>query len=151
MRITSGIYFEAAKEHLQTALDLHEEGHYVMSHFVSGVAVECLFRAYMIEKDPVFDARHELILLYKSCGFYNVMPIKGRERFESALQVVHSRWLNNFRFFSEATLKVYLKKGPYCRKKIKGNKLKESSRMIVASASLIVTLGVERWKHLKKG
>jgi hypothetical protein len=78
------------------------------------------------------------------------MPIKGRERFESALQVVNSRWLNNFRFFSENILKAYLKKGPYCGKKIRGNILKESSRTIVASSALIVNLGVERWKYLKK-
>ncbi len=149
MRITGLAYLEAAIEHLPVALDLHNLRHYVMSHYVSGVTVECLFRAYQVTKEPSFDARHDLSWLYRSCGISDLIPIEGRERFEAALQVVFSRWSNNLRYFSEARLKLYLKKGPYCRVKVRGDLLKESSRMIVESSARIVNLGVTRWQHLK--
>ena len=46
------IYYEAAKEHRDLALELHEAGRYVMAHYLSGLAVECILRAYQYSTQP---------------------------------------------------------------------------------------------------
>ena len=76
------IYLEAAQEHKTLAFELHEARRYVMAHYVAGLAVECILRAYRYRFDPVFDSRHDLQALYSASRFGNI--VRPRRKKESA-------------------------------------------------------------------
>ena len=69
------IYYEAAKEHKALAQELHEAGRYVMAHYLAGLAVECILRAYHYRLSPVFSGRHNLQTLYWDAQFDDVVPL----------------------------------------------------------------------------
>ena len=56
-------YKIAAEEHVSAARELYVRQRYVLAHYVAGLAVECMLRAYRGRIDPVFYGRHDLYLL----------------------------------------------------------------------------------------
>ena len=150
MSITAETYILAAEEHLTAAQELyHPQGRYVLSHYVAGLAVECMLRAYRVRLDPEFDSRHDLQELYKLARFGDVVPDHQQEKIGAALGTIVLQWSNNHRFRSEDALRAWLrKKGLH--QGIKGDFVKERTRRIINSAADIVTVGVGRWKILSK-
>ncbi len=57
---TAKNYYGAALERIADADLLHAEGHYPFAMYASGLAVECLLRAFRLLNDPSFDERHDL-------------------------------------------------------------------------------------------
>ena len=143
---TAEVYRIASQEHITAAVELHEAGRYVLAHYVAGMAVECLLRAYRFRRDKRFDERHDLRELFRAARFDEAIPEERRTQIVAALTEVIRRWNNDFRFRSEASLRVYLKVGQLDRG-IRGNVLKESSRRIVNAASTLIELGVNRWNR----
>lgn len=144
------VYSVAAQEHITVAVELHEAGRYVLAHYVAGLSVECLFRAYRHRIDPQFDERHDLYELYRAARFDENVPEERRVEIGAALTEVVRRWNNDFRFRSEAALRSYLKQARLDRH-IRGNFLKESSRRIVNAAYVLVELGASQWNRSSKG
>ncbi len=136
------IYWEAAQEHKTLAVELHEARRYVMAHYVAGLAVECLLRAYRYRFDPAFDARHDLKALYAASRFGNVVPPEDEESIGEAFTEVVRRWSTNHRYRSEQALRDYLHQA---RLGHKGKFVRESSRRIVSAAIKIVEQGVRHW------
>lgn len=136
------IYREAAQEHSVLANELHDTGHYVMAHYVAGLAVECILRAYRYRISSIFDARHSLEALYAAADFGSVVPLDQEAAVETALAEVVRRWSNSHRFRSEQSLREYLKKASLGRT---GKYVRESSRRIVNAAIVIVDQGELHW------
>ena len=145
MSFTAEDYREAAAEHVNVARELYDRKRYVLAHYISGLAVECIFRAYYARLNSIFDKRHDLVELAKAAKFYDLVPEKADE-VRAALGVVVSQWVNSHRYRSEAALRRFLKEGKLDRG-IKGNFVKENSRRIVIAASELVNLGVLRWQR----
>ncbi len=144
MEINAEVYREAALEHVVTARELYDLDRYVLTHYVAGLSVECIFRAYRYRADPVFDARHDLRELYKVSRFADIIPGEEDEIL-AALGLVVLRWNNNHRYRSPKSLRKYLTEAKVYRG-VKGDFMKESARQIVNAADIIVRIGVRKWK-----
>ena len=145
MRFNDVFYLNAAKEHTALLRDLHDDGYYVLSHYVSGLAVECLFRAYYYKIERQFVERHDLYEWARRSRFLDTVSERNTEVVGAALFEVATRWNNNLRYCSEASLRVFLKKAGKDRG-IRGDFIKESSRRIVNASIVLVTHGVLKWK-----
>ena len=142
-------YLCAAKEHVHGARELYSMRRYVLAHYVAGLAVECLFRAYRRRIDKTFDERHDLRLLEKVCGFSDIVPDGQRKIISAALGDVVARWRNDHRYRSEESLRRFLKEKRLSLK-IQGDFVKENSRRIVNAALQLVNLGDTSWKRNTK-
>ena len=138
-------YYWACLERIESARRLYGEGRYVAAIYLSGVAVECLLRAYMMKTHPSFDARHDFSMLLKQSGIAAFIP-EGRQReFGEHFDNVWARWKNNYRYVSSAWLRSkYRKLG--LNKGVKGCILKANSLIIYESASKLINSGVKRWE-----
>jgi len=136
------IYREAAQEHKTLAIELHAGGRYVMAHYVAGLAVECILRAYQYRLNPIFSGRHDLQTLYRDAQFASVVPPDDEEKVTSALTEVVRRWSNSHRYRSERALRLFLRRANLGHT---GKFVRESSRRIVDAAIVIVDQGVLKW------
>lgn len=60
-------YYHAGLERLRQAESLYSEGKaYALAMYCSGLAVECLLRAFLWKVDKRFDGRHDLNVLLKA-------------------------------------------------------------------------------------
>ena len=137
------VYKEAAKEHKTLAAELHNSGRYVMAHYVAGLAVECILRAYQYRINPVFSGRHDLQALYREAGFASLVDPEEEHEITVAFTEVLRRWSNSHRYRSEAALRLFLRRANLGQS---GKFVRESSRRIVGAAIVLVDQGVLKWK-----
>src|SRR4051794_25589288 len=102
-------YLAAAKDHAAALSATCENGDYALTIYVSGVGVECLFRAFRARRGLPFRSDHALADLGEEAGFPALVPERHRVRFDAALADVVVRWRNNHRFRSKAALRRFLK------------------------------------------
>ncbi len=50
------------------------EGYYALAMYTAGLAVECLLRAYLVQRKAEFESRHDLLLLFKESGMLDIDP-----------------------------------------------------------------------------
>lgn len=143
--ITPYVYVVAAEEHATAAFKLLEEREFVLAHYVAGLAVECIVRAFRTRKSRVFDERHDLYELARAAGFFDMFPPHRTESLTAAYGTVVAQWINTHRFRSEDALRKFLTERQLF-KGIKGDLLYGRTRMIVNAAFDIVTFGVIEWK-----
>ncbi len=110
MGLRSDSYYTAARERIKEAQFLYENRYYTIAMYVSGLAVECMLRAFRLLKDPSFDERHDLWLLWKNTELANVNSDFYDEKIYASLDVVKDLWQNDYRFRSEAELRSHLKR-----------------------------------------
>ena len=146
MSFTADVYLAAAQERVAELKELYKAERYVMTHYVAGVAVECVLRAYRYRLDPEFDARHDLYRLLQASGIIRALRADEIYAANSAIASVSFRWANDFRYRSKADLLRYLKRIGADRG-IKGDVLKENARRIMESASSFVRIGIKAWKR----
>jgi HEPN domain-containing protein len=144
MAITADTYRRAAGERAAEALALHEAGSHVLAHYVAGLAVECVLRAYRLRLDPHFESRHDLPRLCKEARFYDFLPQGDVERVSAAVTEVALRWSNSHRYRDRRELRHWLAAGGQDRR-VRGDVVKYSSRRIVDAATDIVTAEDLRW------
>ncbi len=163
MRFTAEEYFRAGMERLQQARLLHNSGeNYALAMYYSGLAVECILRAFRWTKDQSFEGRHDLEDLFKSSEFLRIHEDRARKKgaaeeeigrstieLRAALNEVAARWHNNLRFASEASLRAFLSRTGRLQG-IKGNPLKKKSSDLVNAAQAIVGQGVALWTSKKR-
>ena len=114
MQFRSEDYFRAAIERWKEARILHDAGdHYALSMYCSGLAVECMPRAFRWNKQESFDGRHDLKELLKASDLLrtndhrvnrndsrDVVPDYSQD-LRAAINEVAALWHNNLRFASE--------------------------------------------------
>ena len=135
-------YREAAREHMSLARELHEAGRYVMSHYLAGLAVECILRAYLYRLSPIFTGRHDLLVLYREALFDSVVMPEDKDEVKAALTEVTRRWSNSHRYRSEDALRLFLRRAGIGDR---GKFVRESSRRIVNAAFIVANQGELHW------
>jgi HEPN domain-containing protein len=122
MQFSAQHYFHAACERIADARVLYDEGRYGLCMYVSGLAVECLLRAFVWKKSPVFDGRHDLMKLLRESGMLNLQfdrlehqgltPAKSKETivdFRTVCETVIRLWENDYRFADESQIRGRLR------------------------------------------
>ena len=135
-------YRDAAREHIVAAQEMYLASRFVLAHYLSGLAVECILRAYQYRISPVFSGRHDLRALYNDAQFGSIVAPEDDARVSTAMVEVTRRWSNSHRFRSEAALRLFLRRANLGRT---GKFVRESSRKIVNAAAVIVEIGVLQW------
>lgn len=139
-------YLAAALEH-QSSLDLlYQRRQYVLAMYVAGLAVECVFRAYIQRRTNEFDSRHNLYELARTSSFVDRVPLSHVAEYTRAVSEVAGRWANSHRYRSSAAMQAYLKRMKLDRG-IRGDALKENARRIINAANALVELGATLWTH----
>jgi hypothetical protein len=146
MEFTAQVYREVAEEHVSALPSLYNAGLYALSIYVSGLAVEAMFRAYRVRIDPQFDSRHDLYELEKASQFADIVPPSQRQLYAMAFAAVATRWSNNHRYRSDAAMRAYFRRNKLNRG-IKGDFLKENARRIISGATELATIGKTQWKN----
>ena len=142
--ITPQIYVVAAGEHATAAFKLLEMREFVLAHYVAGLAVECIIRAYRTRMTRIFDEKHDLYELARAADFFNLFPPHRTEALSAAFGAVVAQWVNTHRFRSEDSLRKFLTERKLFRG-IKGDLLYGRTRIIVNAAFDLVSLGVVEW------
>ena len=146
---TSGIgaevYRTAAAEHATAAFLLLERRQHVLAHYVAGLAVECIIRAYRTRVAADFDERHDLYELARAARFFDLFPRERAAALSASFGIVVVQWANSHRFRSEASLRRFLTERKLF-KGLKGDLLHARSRLIVSAAFDLVSLGVSKWQ-----
>lgn len=146
---TADTYHVAALEHLQRARELHERREYFLAHFLSGLAVECMLRAYRLLIDRKFDSRHDLRELAKTARFYDLIPSERQIEFGERVILLNERWRSNQRYMSEEQLKKYLS-DLHADFDKRGDRFKNNSKAVFEPAFEIVSLGDRKWNSKRR-
>ena len=136
----------AAEEHVVVAKESYDMGKYVLSCYVSGLSVECLLRGYRVLKDPEFDAKHDLKLLSKICGWSAYFPLISASKVDAAIRDIYGRLENAHRYRSTREYRRFLQHRGFHRG-ILGDFVKEQTRIAVRAAELLVRIGATSWPH----
>jgi HEPN domain-containing protein len=149
MGSTAKTYYQAAWERIEDAHLLHTEGRYPFAMYTSGLAVECLLRAFRMLRDPSFDERHDLWQLWKKTVLANVRHKSTYERAYALMNEINLRWRNSFRFAWTNEVSSFLKKSGQHRG-IKGDFLKYNSQKLYEAARELLQLGGQQWAQSSK-
>lgn len=156
-------YYLASLDRMRQAQTLSKERNaYALSMYCSGLAVECLLRAFRWKEDQSFEGRHDLKSLLRASKILRVNDEHMRRRgkteeeilrssreFRAAMNEIVILWHNNLRFASEARLKAHLT-GLNMVQGIKGDPLKKKASDLIDAAKLIVNKGMVLWESPKK-
>ncbi len=142
------VYMDAAREHIDSARQLHERERFPLAMYVAGLAVESMLRAYKRRHTQELDERHDLRKLSKAAKIVDNLPPSRTLGYGLHLGVVATHWTNLHRFRSEAALRKWLWQQKLSIG-IKGDVLKELSRKLLNASFTIVSIGEETWKMQK--
>jgi len=92
MRSLAENYYKAAFERIEDANLLHKAEHYPFAMYASGLAVECLLRAFRVLVDPTIDARHDLLMLWKKTALADAHREPSYKRSYDLLNEISARW-----------------------------------------------------------
>ena len=149
-RFTPRSYFNAAQEHLGLARQTlsQSQPQYFTAHYFAGIAVEDILRALSVEEGEPFDHSHSIEYWARKA---NLMP-KGsddlKDKFRTTLDEINTRWRANQRYYTAKMLDTYLESTRL--DKIRGNRVKYSSKRLFELAVDVVGLGVETWESKHK-
>lgn len=163
MQFTDEEYYRAATERIRQAREIHDSGQgYALAMYGSGLAVECILRAFRWRKDPSFEGRHDLRELFDASGFLRTSEERARKKRIPAEEIERSAaaireamgevaylWHNNLRFASEDSLRAYLRRIGRLRG-IRGDALKKNSADLLDAAQTIVGEGVRSWTSRRR-
>jgi hypothetical protein len=144
MPSTADTYRDAAKEHLARAQELFSSEQHFLSHYLSGLAVECHLRAYLRRRTDEFDARHDLQELAKQSGFFDIVPSGRANDFSAKFSTLNLRWRSNQRYYSEREFLDYMTtiKAEF---HTKGDRWKNLSRAVLNLAYDVINQGEAKW------
>lgn len=163
MQFTAEEYFRAAIERMQQAEKIHHsrEG-YALAMYCSGLAVECMLRAFRWRDDASFEGRHDLEDLFKASRLLQIHDDRARAKgiseeeiqrtaieLRAAVTEVQLLWRNNLRFASEASLRAHLNRIDRLRG-IRGDAIKKNSLDLLNWAKVIVNRGVTLWTSKRR-
>lgn len=146
VEIGAAEYRAAAEDHLRAAGVCHRDGNYVTCHYLCGLCVECILRAYRWKVNGDWDGRHVLPKLYREAKFDELITSKQIEEMADRFGTITSRWANNHRYTSQTKLQRHLNDiGATIN--VKGDKLKQNSQEMYDAAEFIFGIGKTKWKN----
>ncbi len=147
MPSTEQTYRSAAKEHLERAQSQFEEGSYYLTHYLSGLAVECHLRAWLRRKTADFElySRHDLRRLANESQFYGVVPAGRVSHFSTVVTTAYQRWKCNHRYYSERQFFEEIAR-IQTKPEMRGERWKEHvARIMLNCAYEVVNEGEAQW------
>jgi len=144
-RVAAETYIRAAEERVRQAQELVRPDQCALAHYVAGVAVECVIRAFRVRAKAEFDAKHNLRNLVKQSEFYDFMPPAVTAQVAASVFEVERRWDNLHRYRDVSSLRRWLVERKL-HVGVKGDVVRHSRDAIVEAALDIVTKGVVRWR-----
>jgi HEPN domain-containing protein len=162
MQFTAEHYYRAACERIADARVLYDKGRHGLCLYVSGLAVECLLRAFVWKKSRVFDGRHDLMKLLRESGVLR-LQIARLERqglepeqiqqtvvdFHTACETVIRLWENDYRFADESQIRGRLRDAGQLVG-VKGDAVKANARRTWSAAMKVIETGRVLWTSGKK-
>ncbi len=144
MASTAESYRIAAIEQLARAQDQFDGGSYYLTHYLSGLAVECHLRAWLRRRTDQFDPRHDLELLARESGFYSEVSSGRVSEFSSVFTMANKRWRSNHRYYTERQLLDYLTsiKAEFGSR---GDRWKNLARTLLNCAHKVIKEGEAKW------
>jgi len=142
-------HFLAAESHIEEARLLYKDGRYGYSIYTAGLAVECLFGAFILKDDPphAFGENHDLQKLMKSSKLLEVSKIDRKQILDEAFNFVYNYWNNLYRFASDDEVERTINKKKF--KKIQGDLFKYVALQTYESAMEIIKRGVDKRKAMR--
>ena len=144
MPSTVETYRNAAKEHLLRAQETFDDEQYFLSHYLSGLAVECHLRAYLRRAKDQFDSRHDLRDFAKEAKFFEVVPQNRAGDFSVKFSTLNLRWRSNHRYYSERQFLDYMT-DIRAEFDVKGDRWKNLARTILNLAYDVINQGEAKW------
>jgi HEPN domain-containing protein len=158
MQFRAEQYYQASLERMKQARKIYQEGKsFALAMYCSGLAVECLLRAFRWSEDASFEGRHDLSELLRASRLLRIDEEYLRRRRETedtirqsglklreAMNEIVILWHNNLRFASEASLKTFLS-GIGRLRGIRGDPLKKSTLDLLNPAQTVIDRGVILW------
>ena len=164
MDLTGDNYYQAALQRMTDAQRMFGSRTISDSQvmYCTGLAAECMLRAFVWLRDREFDGRHDLgKLLAKSRmrqlfeGRIEAKPshtsqiLKRIADLSAAVNQIVVLWSNNFRFAADPILRRHFnRRGMY--RVVRGDLLRELSRRLLAAALEVVNQGVFLWTFARK-
>jgi HEPN domain-containing protein len=144
MASTEQTYRDAAKEHLGRAEAEFDRGDYFLSHYLSGLSVECHLRAHLLRNAPQWEPRHDIRSLAKKSGYDNKASSELSSRLSGNIAIIATRWRSNHRYFSE---REFLDSMTALRAEFdkRGNRRKNQARTLLNAALEIIAWGEKQW------
>jgi hypothetical protein len=150
--------FPAGLERMGQARTLYDNGTSdALAMYVAGLGAECILRAFKMAGDPVFDERHDLLLLFQASGMLDVdlgilreaglsaeEALSDTRNPQASVNAVYSLWANDYRFASEERLRAHLKRLKFDRG-IKGGFLNYTALKLITAAELFRDRGALQW------
>jgi HEPN domain len=147
MKWTPGDYRLTALQRIGEARRLKELERYALAMYVSGVAAECMLRAFL-PADAWFDDRHDLVELFRACAGERLGE-HARERLSGPIQTIHLLWLNSFRFAHDQMVRARARRIGYGPRPKRGaDLLKLHCIQLFNACTEVVTVGEQRWRSL---
>lgn len=144
---TAHTYRDAAQEHLNQARFLHYDAkRYFLAHYMAGIAVECILRAYGVLGDDDFTGRHDLKNLALRASFITIARPEKQPDYAALLDEATLRWRSSHRYYTEKQLLSYLN-NTGIDQRIRGDRLKHSSQRMYNLAEQIVGVGILKWNN----
>lgn len=137
-------YRTAALEHLSAAEQLHEDERYALSHYLAGLAVECMLRAYLRRNSAEWYPDHNVDTLASRSRFFEIVPVELRLVYGSKITDINRRWRSNHRFYTGKQLYSYLSE-IRADFGVKGDRCKQNSRSLLNLAIDIIQMGQAKW------
>ena len=138
-------YLNAAREHLARLDRLYEAGDFALCLFLSGLAVECILRAYRVRLTPEFSSRHDLADLAREADFASTYPPRREIEYGQALQRLASVWSSNDRYRPASAVRSRLRRVGVTRGR-RVDLLRDVARRSIVDAHFLANLGFTRWQ-----
>jgi HEPN domain-containing protein len=141
-------HFNAARSHIEEARLLYSDGRYGYSIYTAGLAVECMFGAFILRDNPqhAFDEKHDLQKLMKRSKLLELSNIDRKRILNDAYNFVYNYWSNLYRFASDDEIERTINKKKF--KKVQGYLFKYVALQIYENAMEIIKRGERKGKAL---
>jgi hypothetical protein len=162
MQFVADQYFRAGLERIEDSRLLYANERYGLSMFVSGLSAECVLRGFCWRRNPVFDARHDLLRLYHDSGIGPALELRLTRRgvdaiairaalieLQGARDTLVRLWSNDYRFAPDSQLRSRLRSLGQVHRKA-GNQLKPIALAMYNAAKSIIDTGTVLWTSGKK-
>jgi HEPN domain-containing protein len=147
-------HFYAALSHIEEARLLYSDGRYGYSIYTAGLAVECMFGAFILRYNPqhTFGEKHDLQKLMESSKLLEVSNIGRKRILNNAYNFVYNYCNNLYRFASDDEIEKVINKKKF--KNVKGDLVKYVALRIYENAMEIIKRGESKreamgWKILE--
>ena len=149
MKLTAAEYLQASQDHIEEVRFLYEGRKYALAHYMAGLAVECMFRAYAVGNGTQFEGRHDLSKWFELARFDEVIAPQRSQAVSEAYSTILVQWNSVQRYYSLGFLRAYFRNA-HLDRGVRGDVVKELSRRASEAAFIVVNEGTVRWTNWNK-